>query len=193
MLRFMNTLPPMAFMDPTIRDQALATLPETARLQIEETRTKIMGGPGKSGLMTRDWVPQLLATTRYLRQVCPVTRGQKVASVGFCMGGGLSALLACHDPNLAACVVFYGVAPPTELIPNIRCPVLAFYGSVDQRINAGIPAFTQAMEQHHKSYEKHIFDEAMHAFFNDTRPAYDVRAARDAFARTLDLFRRTLA
>jgi len=88
--------------------------------------------------------------------------------------------------------VSYGNAPSTGLVANIRCPVLAFYCGADQRINAGIPAFTQAMEQHGKRYEKHIFEGVMHAFFNDTRPPYDARAAREAFSRTLEFFRTTI-
>jgi carboxymethylenebutenolidase len=193
MLAFLNTLPPAALMDPQAREEALRRVPEIERSRIEETRTAIMGDGGKPGLIAREaHLPRLLSATKFLRQECPITRGQKVGSVGFCMGGGLSALLACHDPDLAASVVFYGSAPPAELIPNIQCPVLGLYGATDQRINAGIPALAEAMERHGRRFEPHIYEGAGHSFFNDTRPAYDVRAARDAFARTLALFHDTL-
>jgi carboxymethylenebutenolidase len=193
LLSFLDAVPPTAFMDPRVRDEALKKLPENERTRIDETRTAILGDVGKPGLIPREaHLPRLLSAVQFLRQECAVTRGQKVASVGFCMGGGLSALLACHDPELAAAVVFYGAAPPEDLIANIRCPVLGLYGAADQRINAGIPAFEEAMQRHRRRFDKRIYDGAGHSFFNDTRPSYDVHAARDAFLRTLEVFRSTL-
>jgi len=192
LLAFLNTQPPTVLMDSKARTEALSKLPADHAKRIDEVRATIMGDEGRPGLTRRDYLPQLLAATRFLRDECTITRGQRIASVGFCMGGGLSALLACNDPQLAAAVVFYGSAPPEDLIPKINCPVLAFYGGLDQRINAGIPAFAQAMERLGKRYEKHIYENVLHSFFNDSRPTYDVRAARDAFARTLALFRTVL-
>jgi carboxymethylenebutenolidase len=108
------------------------------------------------------------------------------------MGGGLSALLACEEPELAAAAVFYGSAPPAERVAKISCPVIAFYGEKDQRINAGIAAFQEAMRKSGKSFEHHVYPGASHAFFNDSRPSYDVRASRDSFARLLDFFLKNL-
>jgi carboxymethylenebutenolidase len=68
-----------------------------------------------------------------------------------------------------------------------------FYGGLDARINAGLPAFAEAMGTAGKAFEHQVYDGAAHAFFNDTRPSYHVGAARDAFARVLEFFRRNLA
>jgi carboxymethylenebutenolidase len=127
-----------------------------------------------------------------LRTERPETRGQKVGCVGFCMGGGLSALLACEEPELSGAAVFYGSTPEPERIAHVHCPVVAFYGGNDQRINAGIPAFEAAMRQAGKSYDYQVYESANHAFFNDTGPAYEVNAARDAFARLLTFFAKSL-
>ena len=108
------------------------------------------------------------------------------------MGGALSARLACVDPELGAAVVYYGLAPAEKDVAGIACPVLGLYGGLDERVNAGIAGFAEAMGKHGKSFERHVYDGARHAFFNDLRPSYDARASRDAFARTLDLFRRAL-
>jgi carboxymethylenebutenolidase len=101
------------------------------------------------------------------------------------MGGGLAALLACHDPELAAAVVFYGNPPPPDEIPKIRCPVMVLFGTADQRIAGQIPAFSEAMSAAGKRLERVAYEGAGHAFFNDGRPAYSVTAARDAWPRVL--------
>jgi carboxymethylenebutenolidase len=187
--RFMNKLPPGAWMDPKAREAELATRPADERARIEESLATMMGNVGKLA----SFVPRLLAATRWLRIENEVTRGQRVGSVGFCMGGGLSALLACSDADLAAAVVFYGSSPPLDLVPDIRCPVLGLYGGLDERINGGVPAFEDAMKRAGKRFERVVYEGAAHAFFNDNRPAYHVGAARDAFVRTLALFRTELA
>jgi carboxymethylenebutenolidase len=181
---FLNDLPLAARMDPKARETELHKRPQAEVDRIGETlRTLFAGG----------FLPPVVAAAAYLRAEQPVTRGQKVASVGFCMGGGLSVLLACNDPELAGAIIFYGRPPPFEDVPRIRCPVLAFYGTEDKPLIDGLPAFADAMKEHGKSFESVMYDGAEHAFFNDTRPLYDVRAARDAFVRMLQFFRRTLA
>ena len=190
---FMTGLPPAAWQDPQARDAEVAKLPEAKQSAIRATHTTLFAGiaAGSSGLAR--FVAPLLAATRYLRHEHDATRGQRVGCVGFCMGGGLSALLACNDPELSAAAVFYGSAPPLGEVARIQCPVLGLYGGLDERINAGIPALEAAMKQAGKSFEAHVYPGAMHSFFNDTRASYHVGAARDAFARTLELFRRTLS
>jgi carboxymethylenebutenolidase len=109
------------------------------------------------------------------------------------MGGGLTALLACEEPELAGAAIFYGSAPPLERVKDITCPVVGFYGALDARINAGLPAFAAAMEAAGKAFEYQVYEGAGHAFFNDTRPAYEVRATRDATSRLLQFLRSTVA
>jgi len=185
---FMNSLPPQAWGDPRAREAALANLPEKERAEVGETYGLLFG----AGLQPQRWIEPLLAGSRFAREQCALTRGRKVGSVGFCMGGGLSAFLACSDPGLSAAVVFYGSAPPAEKIAQIRCPVLGLYGGKDARVNAGIPGFEQAMKAAGKRFEHHVYEGAQHAFFNDGRPSYDADAARDAFVRTLEFFRSAL-
>jgi len=184
---FMNALPPAAWMDAAQRDAALAKLPSPDRERIDESRQQLFGWVRRMA----ELVPRLLAATSYLRERCDLTRGRHVASIGFCMGGGLSALLACHDAELAGAAVFYGSSPPAERVAKIACPIIGFYGGLDQRINAGIPAFAEAMKEAGKSFEPNVYEGAPHAFFNDTRPSYHVEAARDAFAKLLTFLRAT--
>jgi carboxymethylenebutenolidase len=189
-MAFMQRLPPGTMMDPSARDTALAELPEIERQQISESFGQIFGSATPDRL--ERFVVPLRVAVRYLRSERPETRQQRVGCVGFCMGGGLSALLACEEPELAAAAVFYGSAPSADKIAKINCPMIAFYGEKDQRVNAGIPGFEEAMRKGGKSFEHHIYPGAAHAFFNDDRPSYDVRASRDSFARLLTFFLKNL-
>lgn len=189
LLDFVNTAGPAVFGDEKARADALAKLPADRAGRVQESMGALFGGMGDMG----KHVPALLAATKYLREERAETRGQKIGSVGYCMGGGLSALLACHDPQLGAACIYYGSAPAEDLVPRIHCPVFGFYGGEDARVNAGIPAFTEAMKKAGKRFESHVYPGAQHAFFNDDRPSYHAGASRDAFARTLEVFRTNLA
>jgi carboxymethylenebutenolidase len=176
------------FGDDQARAAALALRPEAERTRIESTIGSI-----KANVSNLDaFVPRLLVATRFLRDEHALTRGAKLAAIGFCMGGGLASRLACHDRELAAAVVFYGPAPAAEQIAKITCPVLAFHGSLDLRLMAQLPAFEQAMKAASVRYESVVYEGRYHAFWNDTRPSYDVDATRDSLVRTLELLRKTL-
>lgn len=186
---FVNSQPVSIFMDPKAREAALATLAEDESTRIQAT----MGTMMVEVTNLPAHLPRLLAATQWLREECDLTRGEKVAVVGFCMGGGLSGLLACHDPGLAAAIAFYGSPPPPELATRLTCPLLGLYGGLDDRINGQLPAFEAAAKGAGKRFERVVYEGAHHAFFNDSRPTYDPSAARDAFVRTLGLLKATLA
>jgi carboxymethylenebutenolidase len=183
-MAFMATMPPNSRFDPAARAAELAKLPDQKRQRIEESFVKIFSMPA----VLPSFVAPLRKAVGYLRTERPETKGRKIGCVGFCMGGGLSALLACEEPELAGAAIFYGSAPPAEKVAGIRCPVIGFYGANDQRVNAGIPGFEEAMRKAGKSFEQRVYPGANHAFFNDTGGAYEVNAARDSFARLLTFF-----
>jgi carboxymethylenebutenolidase len=185
---FMATMPPAARFDKAAREAAMAALPEDNRARINETFSRVFESVG----MLPSFIPPLRKAVSYLRTERPETKGRKTGCVGFCMGGGLSALLACEEPDISGAAVFYGNAPESEKIARIACPVIAFYGGNDKHVNEGIPAFEEAMREAGKNYEHRIYEGANHAFFNDDAPAYDVSAARDSFARLLAFFARYL-
>jgi carboxymethylenebutenolidase len=112
----------------------------------------------------------------------------RVGMTGFCFGGGVTWRVATQMPELRAAVPFYGPHPPVEDVPNIQAAVLAVYGALDSRINSGIPAIEQAMSEHNKIYQKLVYENADHAFHNDTGSRYDPNAARDAWEKTLAWF-----
>ena len=109
--------------------------------------------------------------------------------VGFCWGGGMANSLAVHVPSLKAAVAFYGRQPDAEEVIKIKAAVQLHYGGLDERINAGIPAFEDALKKNNIHYEIYIYPNVNHAFHNDTAPTrYNEPAARLAWQRTLDFF-----
>jgi carboxymethylenebutenolidase len=180
---------PSAWRDEAARDAWLAKKTGTERERIVETFGVLRANMGNVAGM----LPILAAAASWLRLESAMTRGQKVGVVGFCLGGALSGLLACHDPQLAASVIFYGNPPSASLVPNIHCPVLGLYGSLDANVTPQVPPFAEAMKNAGKRFEPVVYEGANHAFFNDTRPAYHVGATRDALARVLSFLRSELA
>ena len=112
----------------------------------------------------------------------------KVGTIGFCMGGALSLYAASKNSNVGACVVFYGVHPNVHPdLPNLAAPVLGIYAGRDNFVTPEVVhKLDRQMRDLGKSFEFHIYDNADHAFFNDTRPeVYDAKAAADAWERSL--------
>jgi carboxymethylenebutenolidase len=112
----------------------------------------------------------------------------RVGMTGFCFGGGVTWRVATKMPGLLAAVPFYEPHPLIEDVASIQAAVLAIYGALDSRINSGIPAIEQAMLENNKIYEKLVYENADHAFHNDTGGRFNREASRDAWERTLAWF-----
>ena len=119
----------------------------------------------------------------------------RVAVTGFCFGGTYSFALAVKEPRLRAAVPFYGHSEYTEEeLRGINCPVLAFYGERDAALVDQLPSLEAKMAAAGVDFEAVVYPGTGHAFFNDTNPrTYDQHAAVDAWRRTLDFLRRSLA
>ncbi|HKP72216.1 MAG TPA: dienelactone hydrolase family protein [Pyrinomonadaceae bacterium] len=116
------------------------------------------------------------------------TTGERVGTVGFCMGGALSLYAASKNEQVGACVVFYGGHP--KVVPdleNLRAPVLGHYAGRDTFVTPEIAhALVDRLSALGKPVEIHVYENADHAFFNDDRPeVYDPQAAADAWRRTV--------
>jgi carboxymethylenebutenolidase len=123
----------------------------------------------------------------------PNVKKGKLASIGFCWGGARSFALATEPNNLKAAVVFYGTAPTEEQLAKVRVPVLGIYGSKDERITSKVPEVAATMKKFNKTYEYKIYENAEHAFFNDTnQQRYNAEAAKDAWAQTLAFLKKNL-
>jgi carboxymethylenebutenolidase len=117
----------------------------------------------------------------------------KVGVVGFCYGGGIANYLPTVIPDLAASVVFYGAQPPAAEAAKIKTPLLIHDAEKDTRIRAGWPAYEAALKAANVNYQYFVYPGTDHGFNNDTTPRYDEAAAKLAWQRTVDFFRKRLA
>lgn len=116
----------------------------------------------------------------------------KVGVVGFCYGGSISNMLATRVADLGAAVPFYGGQPAAEDVGKIKAPLLIHYAENDQRVNAGWPAYEEALKAASVPYTMHMYAGTQHGFNNDTTPRYDEAAATLAWQRTVDFFNKHL-
>ena len=113
--------------------------------------------------------------------------------VGFCWGGAMANNLAVNVPELKAAVAYYGRQPNLEDVPKIKAAVQLHYAGMDERINAGMAAYEEALKKAQVTYEQYLYDKVNHAFHNDTAPTrYNEEAAKLSWKRTLDFFARHL-
>jgi carboxymethylenebutenolidase len=133
-------------------------------------------------------IKNFVAAVAYLK-THPLSTG-KVGCMGFCWGGGVTNQVAVNSPDLAAGVPFYGLQPAAEDVPKIKAALLLHYAGQDERINAGIPAYEDALKKAGIDYKLYVYEGAGHAFFNDTSAArYNKEAAALAWQRTLAFFK----
>lgn len=138
-------------------------------------------------LKSEDNLKNFISAFEYLKTRKDYTG--KAGCVGFCWGGAMSNNLAVNIPDLKAAVAFYGRQPSAEDVAKIKAAVQLHYGSLDEGVNAGIPAYEEALKKNNIRYELYIYEGAQHAFHNDTSAArYNEAAAKLAWQRTLDFF-----
>jgi len=118
----------------------------------------------------------------------------KVGAVGFCWGGGMANRLAIKASDLKAAVAFYGAPPDPAQVTTIKSPMQLHYAGLDQRINANVPAFEEALKKAGVEHEIHMYEGANHAFLNDTSAErYNKQAADLAWGRTVEFLKKNLA
>ncbi len=97
--------------------------------------------------------------------------------------------VAVNAPDLDAAVPYYGTTPHLRMCRRSRLRVMAHYAGDDERINAGIPAFEEALKETGIEYQIFIYEGTQHAFNNDTGPRYNKEAAGLAWSRTIKFFK----
>lgn len=133
-----------------------------------------------------------VATVRYLQQL--EGSNGNVGAIGFCWGGGTVNSIAVGSPDLKAAVAYYGAQPAAAEVEKIEAALLLHYAGLDERINAGIEGYRQALLAAGKDFAIHVYEGVNHAFNNDTSEArYDRQAAELAWSRTIDFLRARLA
>ena len=120
----------------------------------------------------------------------------RIASLGWCFGGGWSLNAALLLPGkLDASVIYYGqVSSDEDKLRPLDAPVLGLFAGQDSGITVdSVESFRAALERLRKEHEIHIYPGVGHAFANPTGRNYDAEAAADAWAKTLEFLSRHLA
>jgi carboxymethylenebutenolidase len=141
-----------------------------------------------------DWAraaAELAGAARHLREDEDAT---SVGVTGFCMGGALT-MIAAAVGDVDAYASYYGFPPEGAAdVEGIEAPGIIFFGEHEDAFSVpDAQAFAERQRERGRDAEVVVYPDAGHAFFNDTRETYREHAAQDAWARTLELFRRRLS
>jgi carboxymethylenebutenolidase len=167
-----------------IGPDALSPLGGTPKDDMEKTRSLMQELDGEAT------IKNYVAAVEYLK-THPQSTG-KVGCMGFCWGGGMTNFVAVKAADLAAAVPFYGRQPVVEDVPKIKASMMMHYAGNDTRINAGIPAFEEALKKAGIEYKIFMYTGTEHGFHNDTGSRYNEEAAQLAFERTIAFFKEKL-
>jgi carboxymethylenebutenolidase len=181
-------------LNPYIEDVARRLAVENYVAFAPDALTPIGGYPGDdekaaqlfASLDATKRTEDLLAAVPFLKSR-PECNGH-VGAIGFCFGGGVVNTMAVRIPDLAAAVPFYGDQPSAADTAKIRAPLLIHYAGLDERVDAGWPAWKEALDRNHVKYREYTYPGVNHGFHNDTTPRYDEAAAKLAWSRTLAFF-----
>src|SRR6266478_6747719 len=168
-------------------------------LAIDLYRGKVATTPDEAHEIMRG-VPEdrakrdLHAAFEFLKSQANVKK-DRIASIGWCMGGGYSLDVALQEPTLAADVINYGhLAVDAESLKKINASILGIFGGKDRGIPVeDVKKFEQQLKEMGKNVEIVIYPDAGHAFENpNNKEGYRSDDAADAWKRTLDFLERTL-
>ncbi|MFB6183820.1 MAG: dienelactone hydrolase family protein [Haloarculaceae archaeon] len=111
----------------------------------------------------------------------------RVASLGWCFGGGQSLQLSLSDADLNATVVYYGtLTTDEETLRNVDGPVLGIFGADDPVVDVEtVREFNRTLGDLGVEREIYVYEGASHAFANPSGEQFDPEATRDAWAKTL--------
>jgi len=185
-------------LNPYIEDVARRLAVENFLAFAPDALTPLGGYPGDeekamqlfSQLDPKKRTEDLMAAEPFLKDR-PECNG-KVGAVGFCFGGTMVNTMAVRFPDLAAAVPFYGGQPGAADAAKIKAPLLLHYAALDERIDAGWPAFEQVLKASGVKYQMYMYPGTNHGFHNDTTPRYDEAAAKLAWSRTIAFLKENL-
>ena len=109
----------------------------------------------------------------------------RISSIGFCMGGGIS-LYAASIEIVDSAVSFYGVLPNANVkYENIKCPIQGHYAEHDGATES-VKEIEEILTANGTYNDFNIYQGTSHAFFNNEREeVYDKGSADLSFERTI--------
>jgi carboxymethylenebutenolidase len=153
------------------------------------------------GVRDVDFIDTVAATLAHLNAMPSVEKGN-VGIFGQCMGGRTAFLSAATFPLNACCALYSGGImaarggdgpAPIELLQNIHCPIIGFFGNDDTHPTPEeVDKIAARLAAHGKSFTFHRYDGAGHAFQNFREKSYRKEASDDAWAKLMPFFQAAL-
>ncbi len=154
---------------------------------IEGAQANIRNNPNN------ETVPKMQAAVKYLRNMTNVNKS-KIASLGWCYGGGQSFLLGVNE-DLEGTVIYYGqLSTDKTVLMKMKQPVIGFFGAEDTSIPVkDISEFERILKEQGTDVNITVYEGAGHAFSNPTNTqAFRKEQAVDAWNKTLDFLKLNL-
>jgi carboxymethylenebutenolidase len=163
--------------------------------------SKVAADPNEAGKLVQsvrtnqeNAITNLKAAVKYVSSL-PIVDKSKIASIGWCFGGGQSLQLALNsrDQPLAATILYYGTPLVIEKsdLSKIKWPILGIFGDKDQAIPLKqINQFKAALDEIGITNEIHIYPGIGHAFANPSGDNYAPKETQDAWEKTLSFLKR---
>jgi carboxymethylenebutenolidase len=133
-------------------------------------------------------ITNLQSAVQYLASL-PNVNSSRIASLGWCFGGGQSLQLALNSEQhpLAATVIYYGnLVNDTNELSKIKWPVLGIFGDQDNSIPVdSVRAFGRGLNQTGVTNEIYLYPGVGHAFANPSGDNYAPQETTDAWQKTL--------
>lgn len=148
---------------------------------IEGAQANILNNPNN------ETIPKMQAAVKYLRNMTNVNKS-KIASLGWCYGGGQSFQLGVNE-DLQATVIYYGqVSTDKAILMKMKQPVIGLFGVEDTSIPVkDVREFERILKEQGTSVNISIYEGAGHAFSNPTNSqAFRKEQAIDAWNKTLE-------
>lgn len=163
-------------------DGEMATTPDGAR--------KLAGGVRKN---TEVAFANLKQAVSYLSGLTGEVDPARIASVGWCFGGGWSYQMAKNDLGVKASVIYYGRFNPADDLSRMRATILGHFGETDRGIKVdNVREFQAKLKTLKGDHMVFIYPNAGHAFANADSRNYDKAAAETAWKRTMEFFQKHL-
>jgi carboxymethylenebutenolidase len=139
-------------------------------------------------------IDNLQSAVKYLGSL-PNVDSSKIASMGWCFGGGQSLQLALNSQEhpLVATIIYYGTPLVTDQasLSKIKWPVLGIFGDKDQAIPIQeVNLFRTSLDQSGITNEIHIYKGVGHAFANPSGDNYAPKETEDAWQKTLSFLKK---
>ncbi len=132
------------------------------------------------------------AAVDYLKSQ-PRVDPDRLASTGWCFGGGWSYKMALNNLGTRASVIYYGFFNPSDDLSKMRARILGHFGEADRAIKVdNVRTFEANLATHSGDHRIFIYPNAGHSFANETGANYDRDAAEDAWQRTLEFLEKHL-